>query len=165
MTSQRRTRRLLALLAVLALTLGACGGDDDGDVAAGDGDTTDTTEAADTTDTTEAADDTDDTETTGAAADGDGAADADVNVVAEDIDFPQKQFEAPAGEVTIAYENQGQIRHTLVVEDAEGWEKLEVDENGAVATGSIDLEPGEYTLFCDVSGHREAGMEATLTVQ
>lgn len=152
MTSHRRTRRLLALAAVVALTLGACGGgDDDGDVAAGDGDTEDTTETTETTEPT--------------GGDGDGAADADVSVVAEDIDFPQQQFEAPAGEVTIAYENQGQIRHTLVIEDVEGWETLEVEENGAVATGSIDLEPGEYTLFCDVSGHREAGMEATLTVE
>ncbi len=150
MTSNRPTRRLLALLAVALFTLAACGGDDDGDVAAGDGDTEDTTET---------------TESTGADGDGDGASDADVSVIAEDIDFPQKQFEAPAGEVTIAYENQGQIRHTLVIEDVEGWEKLEVDESGAVASGSIDLEPGEYTLFCDVSGHREAGMEATLTVE
>lgn len=148
MTSHRRTRRLLALTAVVLLTLAGCGGDDGDDVAAGDGDTEDTTET---------------TESTGG--DGDGATDADVTVVAEDIDFPQKQFEAPAGEVTIAYENQGQIRHTLVIEDVEGWETLEVEESGAVATGSIELEPGEYTLFCDVAGHREAGMEATLTVE
>jgi uncharacterized cupredoxin-like copper-binding protein len=29
----------------------------------------------------------------------------------------------------------------------------------------IDLKPGEYEFYCDILGHRQQGMEGTLTVE
>lgn len=86
-----------------------------------------------------------------------------VEVVAEDIGFAQDDFEASAGTVGFTYENEGSIVHTLVIEDVDGF-KLEVAAKGDTAEGAVELEPGSYTLFCDVPGHRAAGMEATLEV-
>ncbi len=92
--------------------------------------------------------------------------DADVTVVAEDaLDFDEDGYTAPAGEITFAYDNGGSILHTLVVEGREDDLRLEVRSAGDVDTGSIELEAGEYVLYCDVTGHRGGGMEATLTVE
>jgi hypothetical protein len=46
---------------------------------------------------------------------------------------------------------------------AEGSEIIEM-EGGESDTGTVLLFPGETTIWCDVPGHREAGMEDTVTV-
>jgi uncharacterized cupredoxin-like copper-binding protein len=87
-----------------------------------------------------------------------------VTVIALDsLDFDQDAYEATAGEVTFFYENDGSLPHTLRIDGIDEDEfKLSV---GDTDEGSVELEAGEYVLFCDVPGHREAGMEADLTVE
>ena len=46
---------------------------------------------------------------------------------------------------------------------AEGSEIIEMDA-GETSSGTVLLFPGEVTFWCDVPGHREAGMEGTVTV-
>jgi plastocyanin len=99
----------------------------------------------------------------GGSADGGTGDGATVEVVAKDIDFGEVFYEAPAGEVTFRYENQGNLVHTLRIEGVDGF-KLEVSSRGATDEGTATLEAGEYVLFCDVPGHRDTGMEARLTV-
>ncbi len=86
-----------------------------------------------------------------------------LSVVAEDIDFGADAYRAPAGTVAFSYRNDGRLPHTLVVEGVRGF-KLQVVGEGDVDRGSVDLAPGTYTVYCDIAGHRQAGMEATLTV-
>jgi plastocyanin len=93
-----------------------------------------------------------------------GGAHGSVNVVAQDIKFAQGDFEVDAGTVDVSYRNEGNIAHTLVIEDVGGF-KLSVSGQGDVDQGAVELAAGEYTIYCDVAGHRQAGMEATLTVR
>lgn len=148
-----RSARLVALLAAAVLVFAACDSGDDGDDGAVDAGDTPATEDGTGTGTDTGTDD-------GAEPSGD----ADVSVTAVDIDFPTTEFTASAGEVAIEYVNEGDIRHTLVIDGVEEWETLVVSSNGDTASGSVELEAGDYTLFCDVPGHRGAGMEGTLTV-
>ncbi|MDQ3897265.1 MAG: plastocyanin/azurin family copper-binding protein [Actinomycetota bacterium] len=92
-----------------------------------------------------------------------GVGSAALTVIARDISLAPTTFQAAAGPVHITYRNEGAIEHTLVIEGVDGF-KLDVVAKGAVDDGSLDLAPGTYTMYCDMPGHRQAGMQATLTV-
>jgi len=73
---------------------------------------------------------------------------------------------AKAGKVTIDFTNPQGIAHDVAIED-EGGEtigKTELITESSTST-TLDLEPGTYTFYCTVPGHREAGMEGTLVVE
>jgi uncharacterized cupredoxin-like copper-binding protein len=140
-------RKLVLLLSILALSafgLGACGGDDDDD------------EAADTAAPTEEP-----------APAGGGAAET-VDVSADpggSLAFEQESLEAPAGSVTFAFDNPASLEHDFCLEDEGG--DLGCTDRVAQSSSElmVDLEPGTYTFYCSVPGHREGGMEGELTVQ
>ncbi len=73
---------------------------------------------------------------------------------------------AKAGKVTIDFNNPQALTHDVAIESAGG---EEVGATELIAEGSdsttVNLKPGTYTFFCTVPGHREAGMEGTLTVK
>jgi uncharacterized cupredoxin-like copper-binding protein len=71
-----------------------------------------------------------------------------------------------AGEVTVEFNNPQPLTHDVAIEDSAGKEvgKTDLVADGSAAT-TVDLKPGTYTFFCTVPGHREAGMEGTLTVK
>lgn len=88
-----------------------------------------------------------------------------VEVTAVDIAFPVPEYTAQAGMVRFVYRNDGQIRHTLVIEGVPVFDTLEVNRTGDTDEGTVELQPGTYTIFCDVPGHRSGGMEAKLLVR
>jgi len=87
----------------------------------------------------------------------------DVSVVAQDIKLTAADYHATAGSVHISYRNEGSIEHTLKIDGVDGF-KLDVPAKGDVDQADVQLAPGTYTIYCDIPGHREAGMHATLTV-
>jgi len=73
---------------------------------------------------------------------------------------------AKAGNVEIDFNNPQALTHDVAIEDSSGKElgKTELIASGSDST-AIELEPGTYTFYCTVPGHRDAGMEGTLTVK
>lgn len=90
------------------------------------------------------------------------SADSIVAVTAGDMFFAPTDLSAQAGNIAIELDNEGAIPHNLVIEQT--GMKVADAVGRSSDTGTIDLEPGTYTFYCDVAGHRQAGMEGTLEV-
>ena len=82
--------------------------------------------------------------------------------VATEYAFDPSDAQETDGQLTITLENQGAIFHNLLIEEVSGF-VLEADA-GATSSAPIQLEEGVFVLYCSVPGHRELGMEATLTI-
>ena len=136
---------LLVAIALAVFGLAACGDDDDDDGG-------DETTAAETT-------------ATDTAAGGAGGGGAVQITTSEGISYDQQSVQAPAGSITVSYDNQADIPHDVTVEDQSGQELGATDViTASTAETTVDLQPGTYTFYCSVPGHREQGMEGTLTV-
>ena len=142
------TRRLLLLLfttLALVVAVAACGGDDDDE-------SSDEPTAEETT-----------TEDTG----GGGGDTATIMLAADpngDLAFDQTELTASAGEVTIEFMNDSGIPHNVEIE-GNGVEEVSDTITEGSTSLTLTLEPGEYEFYCAVPGHREGGMEGTLTVE
>ena len=73
--------------------------------------------------------------------------------------------EAPTGQLEIDSPNESSVDHNIAVEGGGVNEAGPVVKNGGVSKIDVDLQSGEYTFFCTVTGHRAAGMEGKLTVK
>jgi plastocyanin len=64
----------------------------------------------------------------------------------------------------IVFENEGVVFHDFIVDGV--WEAHANAPSGRSGEFIIEVdEPGEYTFYCSVTGHEEAGMSGTLIVQ
>ncbi|MSO41841.1 MAG: hypothetical protein EXQ70_08145 [Solirubrobacterales bacterium] len=143
----KKLATLFAVTAIAALGLVACGSSDDSG------------------DPTTAVENTPTTPTTGGGGGGGGET---INVSAPadgSFAFDTSSLTAKSGEVTIDFNNPATLPHDVKVEDSNGKELGGTDlVDQGTASATLDLAPGTYTYFCDVPGHREGGMEGTLTV-
>lgn len=87
-----------------------------------------------------------------------------VRYVAEDTAYRQAPGDVAAGALAITLENRGAITHNVAFDSVDDGAAVVAAAAGETATGSVELQPGTYTYFCSVPGHREAGMEGRLTV-
>jgi plastocyanin len=80
------------------------------------------------------------------------------------LSYDTKQLSAKAGSVKITFTNTSPLEHNVTI--AQGASVLGSTPTFAGATKalSLTLKPGKYTFYCSVPGHRQAGMEGTLSV-
>jgi plastocyanin len=78
--------------------------------------------------------------------------------------YNTNQLSAKAGSVTITFTNAAPLEHNVTV--AEGGNVLGATPSfiGGSRPLTLTLKPGTYTFYCSVPGHRQGGMEGTLSV-
>jgi uncharacterized cupredoxin-like copper-binding protein len=93
---------------------------------------------------------------------GETAAAMSVEVVSQDIFFEPSEVTIPADtDVTMSLPNEGAAPHNFSVDEL----GIDVDiAPGATEQVVINAPAGEYEFYCNVPGHKEAGMVGTLIV-
>jgi uncharacterized cupredoxin-like copper-binding protein len=139
----RRFAALLAIGAAVAVPVVGCGG--------GDNDNS-TSNAA-----TQAS-------TTGGAAAGAGGT---VDLSATEFRFDPSDPSVKSGDVTFNLKNDGQVTHSLEIEDVNGQDE---EIEGTVSPGQsgtlqVNLPPGTYEFYCPVDNHKQMGMTGEITVK
>jgi len=102
-----------------------------------------------------------------------GAPEAGAAPAAHTIDVTESEFKialpsakVAEGKYTFVVKNAGKIGHDLVFEGAnvKGHEGTTLIPPGGTAKLTVSLSKGDYTLYCSVDSHRQAGMVTKLTV-
>ena len=87
-----------------------------------------------------------------------------VNLKAEDIKYNSTSITSKVGQpVTLNMQNAGMLEHSFVIDSLSV--KLEHVQAGQAATVTFTpTAAGTYEFYCDIAGHKDAGMKGTLTV-
>jgi plastocyanin len=82
------------------------------------------------------------------------------------LKYNKTSLSASAGKVSIAFTNSSPLEHNVTVESSAG-KVLGATPTfkGGTKVLTLELKAGTYKFFCSVPGHRQAGMEGTLTVK
>jgi uncharacterized cupredoxin-like copper-binding protein len=108
----------------------------------------------------------------GCGSDDDSAADTGTATTGEAVEIVETDFALDpasvtveaAGETTFRVVNDGATTHALEIEGGGIEEETEEIAPGESAELTVELDDGEYELYCPIGNHREQGMEGTLVV-
>jgi uncharacterized cupredoxin-like copper-binding protein len=81
------------------------------------------------------------------------------------LSYDARQLSARAGRVTIVMTNASPLEHNVTIAQASTVLGATPSFVGGSRTLTVSLNPGSYTFYCSVPGHRQAGMEGTITVK
>ena len=142
-------RKLLALIAIAAIpvALAACGSDD----------STSTSASSETTSSTAASTDSSTTASSGGG--------QTVKIGESEYKLDPSDATVKAGSVTLDVINDGTITHNLQIEGNGVEETTDSLAPGDTGELTVDLKPGSYEMYCTIDGHKDLGMEGTVTVQ
>jgi uncharacterized cupredoxin-like copper-binding protein len=142
MLSTRRFAALFAIGAAVAVPMVGCGSSSD------DNSTSDAATQA---------------STSGGAAGAGGT----VDLTATEFKFDPSEPTVKSGNVSFNLKNDGQVTHSLEIEDVNGEDK---ELEGSVSPGSngtltVNLAPGKYEFYCPIDSHKQMGMTGEITVK
>ena len=80
------------------------------------------------------------------------------------LSYNTKQLSAKAGSVTITFTNAAALEHNVTIGEASRVLGATPTFIKGSRTLTLTLKPGTYTFYCSVPGHRQGGMEGTLSV-
>jgi plastocyanin len=143
---------LAAVLATLALVAAGCGGDDNNDSSSGSNSSGSSGSGGGSTSEPSSG--------------GGGGGATKLKLTADPsgaLKFDKSSLSAKPGTVTITMDNPSSTPHAVEVE-GNGVEKVTKTLTKGTASLTADLKAGKYEFYCPVDGHRQAGMEGTLTV-
>jgi len=82
------------------------------------------------------------------------------------LKYDTTSLSAKAGTIKIDFKNSSPVGHNVSIESSSG-QVVGATETftGGSKTLTASLKAGTYKFFCSVPGHRQAGMEGTLTVK
>jgi cytochrome c oxidase subunit 2 len=86
-----------------------------------------------------------------------------IEVGATSFEFDPDEITVTAGEDVAIVLTSDDVVHDLTIDEIDVHVAA---DRGETAEGGLRAdEPGEYTFYCTIAGHREAGMEGTLVVE
>ena len=84
-----------------------------------------------------------------------------LKLTGNEYSFAPSALKASAGRTTIRFTNGGAVDHDFSIDALH----IHLTEKpGKTGEATLTLTPGTYTFFCAVPGHRQSGMQGTLTV-
>lgn len=102
----------------------------------------------------------------GAAVGGGGSTISEAADPSGQLKFTKGSLNAKAGKVTIDFANMSSVAHNMTIQQGTNGKQIGATPtfSGGSKTLTVTLKPGTYTFYCSVPGHRQAGMQGTLTV-
>lgn len=82
-------------------------------------------------------------------------------VTATEFEFSEEVLTLAPGD-TLELVNDGAVEHDITIEEAN---MMVHAAPGETVSATPNIEPGDYTFYCSIPGHREGGMEGTLTIE
>jgi plastocyanin len=91
-----------------------------------------------------------------------GSGGQEVTVTGHDIYFDPAEVNIKAGKVTFILPNEGAAQHDFSIDELGISVSMPA---GTTQTVEADIPAGTYTYYCNIPGHKEAGMVGTLVVE
>lgn len=90
-----------------------------------------------------------------------------MKIKAVEFAYEPKELTSRPGEIIFHVENAGVLEHNFIVEDSA---KKLIGKIAIIAPGDAEqvrltLRNGVYTAYCDLPGHKDAGMVASIKVR